>query len=235
MRAVGGADLDQLRAGARHDLRHAEGAADLDQLAARHDRLAALRQRVEHEQHGGGVVVDDGRVLGAGQLAQQAAHDGRRARRGWPPPRSNSSATALRIAATAASIACLGDERAAEIGVQHRAGEIVDRLEARRGVGFKPRECASRLPAPTPSTHGSPVPLPTPRVSRPPSRAGRIDRPPEARPACAALRRPREVRANRRSAITRSAPPRRNGCRSPAAPALRRMRLCRPQAFDKLG
>jgi hypothetical protein len=39
--AVGGADLDQLRPGALHDVRHAEGAADLDQLAARDDDLLA--------------------------------------------------------------------------------------------------------------------------------------------------------------------------------------------------
>ena len=94
-----------LAPGARHDVGHAERAADLDQLAARDDDLAAARQRVEHEQHRGGVVVDDGRVLGAGQLAQQAAQvvvalaapAGRRGR--------TRASTALRIAAAAASIA----------------------------------------------------------------------------------------------------------------------------------
>jgi hypothetical protein len=44
--AVGGADLDQLGAGAAHDVGHAEGAADLDQFAARDDGLLALDQRV---------------------------------------------------------------------------------------------------------------------------------------------------------------------------------------------
>ena len=39
-RAVGGADLDQPRAGLRDDLGDAEAAADLDQLAARDDDLA---------------------------------------------------------------------------------------------------------------------------------------------------------------------------------------------------
>ena len=74
VRAVGGADLDQLRAGARHDVRHAKRAADLDQLAARHDRLAAFGKRVEHQQHRGGIVVDERGVLRAGQFAEQAAH-----------------------------------------------------------------------------------------------------------------------------------------------------------------
>jgi hypothetical protein len=44
---------------ARHDVGHAEGTADLDQLAARDDHLAPGRQRGQHQQDGGGVVVDD--------------------------------------------------------------------------------------------------------------------------------------------------------------------------------
>jgi len=74
MGAVRRADLDELATGARHDVGHAEGTADLDQLAARDDRLAPLGQRVEHDQHRGRIVVDDGRILGAGQLAQETAH-----------------------------------------------------------------------------------------------------------------------------------------------------------------
>ena len=73
MRAVGGADLDQPGAGAGHDVRHPERAADLDQLAARNDRLAAERQRVEDEKNGRRVVVDDGRILGSGQFADERA------------------------------------------------------------------------------------------------------------------------------------------------------------------
>ena len=72
VRAVGGADLDQLHARARHDVGHAEGAADLDQLAARHRHFLAQRQRVEREVDRGGVVVDDERGFGAGQPRQPA-------------------------------------------------------------------------------------------------------------------------------------------------------------------
>ena len=123
--AVGGADLDHAAAGARHDVGHAEGAADLDELAARHQHLLLRRQRRQHQQHGGGVVVDDRRRLGAGQLADEvldvvvalatlaggdvvlevgglAEHAGDRSRRLWR------------------------QQRAAEIGVQHRAGEVED-------------------------------------------------------------------------------------------------------------
>jgi len=72
--AIGRADLDQPRAGPRHDLRHAERAADFDQFATRDDSLAALRQGVEGEEHRCGVVVDERRVLRAGQSAQQRSH-----------------------------------------------------------------------------------------------------------------------------------------------------------------
>ncbi|HZW54168.1 MAG TPA: hypothetical protein VFF00_09035, partial [Candidatus Elarobacter sp.] len=42
-----------------------------DHLARR--AVARARERVEHEQHGGGAVVHDQRVLGAGRRAQQRA------------------------------------------------------------------------------------------------------------------------------------------------------------------
>ena len=73
MGAVGGPDLDETRARPRHDLRHAEGAADFDQFAARNDGVLAQRKSIQHQQDGGGVVVDDCRVLGAREFADQAA------------------------------------------------------------------------------------------------------------------------------------------------------------------
>ena len=51
VRAVGGTDLDEPRARARHNVGNAERAADLDQFAARDDRLASLRKRVEHKKN----------------------------------------------------------------------------------------------------------------------------------------------------------------------------------------
>ena len=125
MGAVGGADLDQPAAGAGHDVGDAEGAADLDELAARDDDLAAGGQRRQHQQHGGGVVVDRGRRLRAGQamqpgrdvivaLAAAAAREivFQRGRRAHGRDRGLDR--------------LLGQERAAEIGVQHGAGEIED-------------------------------------------------------------------------------------------------------------
>ncbi len=92
-----------------------------------------LRQRVEHEQHRGGVVVDDRRVLGAGELAQQRAHmivalaalagvEVEFQRNGRAHGRDRRLDRRL------------GEQRAAEIGVQHRAGEIEHRTQARARV-----------------------------------------------------------------------------------------------------
>jgi serine/threonine protein kinase len=68
--AVGGPHFAQHRAALAEHVGQPEGAADLDQLAARHHHLAALGQGVERQQHRGGVVVDHGRVGGAGEGAQ---------------------------------------------------------------------------------------------------------------------------------------------------------------------
>ena len=70
-RAVRRPDLDEARARAGEHVRDAEAVADLDQLAARDDDLAALGERGEREQHRGRVVVDDERGLGAGQPPQE--------------------------------------------------------------------------------------------------------------------------------------------------------------------
>ena len=62
--------LDEAGARAREHVRDAEAVADLDQLAAGHEHLAAFGERREREQHGGRVVVDDERGLGARQPAE---------------------------------------------------------------------------------------------------------------------------------------------------------------------
>ena len=71
MRAVGGADLDELGARRRHDIGDAKAAADLDKLAAANDDLLACGMGRQHQQHRGGVVVDHKRVLGTGERADQ--------------------------------------------------------------------------------------------------------------------------------------------------------------------
>ena len=60
-------DLDEPRAGAADDLGDAHAAADLDELAARHDDAATAPGEPDRQRHGRRVVVGDERVLGAGQ------------------------------------------------------------------------------------------------------------------------------------------------------------------------
>ena len=69
---VGGADLDQLRSGAAHDLRHAKGATDLDELATRDDRFTPLGKSVEHQEDGCGIVIDERRILSTRELDEEA-------------------------------------------------------------------------------------------------------------------------------------------------------------------
>ena len=75
VRAVGGADLRQPAARARHDVRDAEAAADLDEFPAGYGYGASEGQGVEREQHRGGVVVDDRGRLGAGQEPESMPDD----------------------------------------------------------------------------------------------------------------------------------------------------------------
>ncbi len=69
--SVGRADFDQLRTGLLHHVRHAEPAANFDQLSARHDHLFAFGQRAKREQNGGGGVVHNESGLRARDLRQQ--------------------------------------------------------------------------------------------------------------------------------------------------------------------
>ena len=69
--SVGRSDLDEPGAGPREHLGDAEAVADLDQLAARDEHVAALRERGQREQDCGRVVVHDEGRLGTGQAPQE--------------------------------------------------------------------------------------------------------------------------------------------------------------------
>lgn len=71
VRAVGGTDLDELGARGLHNIGDTEAAADLDKLAAAHDNLFARSVSGQHQQHRGGIIVDDERILGTGERANQ--------------------------------------------------------------------------------------------------------------------------------------------------------------------
>ena len=73
-RPVRRSHLDEAGARAREHVGDAEAVADLDQLAARDEHLAALREGGQGQQHGGCVVVDDERRFGARQPAEDGRH-----------------------------------------------------------------------------------------------------------------------------------------------------------------
>ena len=71
-RAIRGAHFAQDGAAFGHDVWNAEAVADFDQLAAGDDDFGIFRERIQDEENGGGVVVDDDRGLRANELRQQA-------------------------------------------------------------------------------------------------------------------------------------------------------------------
>ncbi len=131
--AVGRADLAQLGAGTTHDVGDAEGAADLDQLAARHDDFLFRCERRQGQQHGRRIVVDDGRRFSARQFAEQTVDE---------------------IVAIAAATGCkvefevdrlrervdhrahrfVGQQRTPEVRVQHGAGQVEHRAHGARAL-----------------------------------------------------------------------------------------------------
>ena len=143
MGAVGGADFDHARARARHHVGHAEGAADLDQFAARDDDFALARQRGNAEQHGGRIVVDDSGGLRAGDGAQQVFDE----RIAVAPTargqvvfevvgRGHHQKQALQRR--------IGQHGATEVGVDDRAGQVQHRTHARREASLHARR--QRIP-----------------------------------------------------------------------------------------
>ncbi len=143
MGAVGGANLDQLRPRPRHDVRHAERAADLDQLAPRYDSLAAARQRIEAQKHGRRIIVDQRGVLSAGERAEKGPH---MVVALAAPARRQVELKRRRLAhgLDGRLDRRLGEDGAAEIGVQHRSGEVEQRTQVRAVFRLQPRQRLQR-------------------------------------------------------------------------------------------
>jgi hypothetical protein len=184
---VGGADLAQDRARQRQDLRDAERAADLDQLAARHDHLAAGGQRGQRQHGGGGVVVDDAGRLGAADRAHQ--------RRGVGVARPAGAARqiVLEVGGAAPDLdhrgdRRLGQRRAPQVGVDDHAGGVDHPTERRRPPRAapppppRPARRWARRRAPRPGRPAPPPPPPAPPSPAPPA-AARARSPPRRRPA----------------------------------------------------
>ncbi len=121
--AVGGADLAQAGPSADHDVGQAERAADLDQFAARDDRLAPVGERIQHQHQRAGIVVDGERRLGPGQPPEPA--------RDMVVPLA--APAGFEVVFEGRRVAhrfdrggdrLLGQRRAAEIGVQNGPGQV---------------------------------------------------------------------------------------------------------------
>ena len=69
--AIGRADFHQACAALAQHVGDAEATADLDELAARDDDLAALGQRRQRQEHGSGIVIHDQGGFGSRQAAEQ--------------------------------------------------------------------------------------------------------------------------------------------------------------------
>ena len=130
-RAVRRPDLDHPRARAGEDVGDPEPVADLDQLAARDDDLAALGQRRDGKEDGGGVVVDDERGLGAGQSPERGGDVG------LPRPARARLEVELEVRVRGADLlhACerrRRERRAAEVRVDDHAGRVQHAPQGRR-------------------------------------------------------------------------------------------------------
>ena len=149
-RAVGGADLDEPGAGARQHVGDPEAVADLDQLAARDEHLAALGERRQGEHHGRSAVVDDERRLGARDPVQQRGEVilTRAAR--------TRVEVVLEVRVAAADLDDAverrrRERRPAEIGVDQHAGRVEDAPQRGTGSGGELRQRrldeVARIPA----------------------------------------------------------------------------------------
>ena len=132
VRAIGCPDLHNPRPRPSHDVGNPERAADLDQLAARHDRITAACERAKRQQDGARGVVHDERVGRTGQLDQQVAAD-----RVTGPARA-AAEVVLERGVALGDARDRGDRRggergAAEVGVQHDTRRVDHGCERRHG------------------------------------------------------------------------------------------------------
>ena len=112
----------------RHDFGDAEAVADFDEFAAGDDDFAAVGERGQDEQDGGGAIVDDDGGFGAGQAFEEM--------RGVDVALAACAGFeivfeigVLRGGAAKFFDGGFGERRAAKIGVQDDAGGVDDRLK----------------------------------------------------------------------------------------------------------
>jgi hypothetical protein len=127
-------DLDQLGAALLHDVGDAERAADLDELAARHDHRALRRERRQGEQDRRRAVVHGERRLGAGQSREPALDAGAAIAAPAGVEVELQAGVAARDRVDGATRRHR-ERSAAEVGVQHDARGVQHATELRPAAG----------------------------------------------------------------------------------------------------
>ncbi len=147
-RAVRRPDLDEAGSRAGENVRDPEPVADLDQLAARDDHLAAVRERGEGEHDGRRVVIDDERRLGSRQPSQ----DPGRVILPRAAPTGREVVLEVRVAARHLLHPCergVWKRRPAEVRVDDDAGGVEEasklRAPSRRELGADPLPEVARV------------------------------------------------------------------------------------------
>ncbi len=130
--SIGRSDLLEDGAAPGHDLGDPKRPSNLDQFATRDDDLFARGQRIQSQQHRGGVVVYNGRSLGTREIHQHTLD------RHFTPPAISLGEVVLEIH----GLRCCQDEgvngrlrqqRAAQVRVQHGTRRVDDALQS--GLG----------------------------------------------------------------------------------------------------
>ncbi len=130
--------LDELHAGSPQDLRYADAAADLDELAAPDDNAGALAGQADGQGDRRSVVVRDEGVLGAGQRKEMLL--------GCAETGAATACFAIQLEeeVVARGCGCSLDRRScprrpAEVGMDDHAGRVDCRQEPRLGERVKAR------------------------------------------------------------------------------------------------
>ena len=114
--------LDHARTRQPHHVRHPEGSADLNELAARNHDLFALAKRGQRKQHGGRVVVDRQGCIAVEKRGEQSGNQRRTL------PAAAALEVKLEVAVTRGDRQRLnrgpGKRRAPQVGVEDHAGRV---------------------------------------------------------------------------------------------------------------
>ena len=137
MGAVGATDFFQDRAAFDHDLGDAERAADLDQLAAGNDDLLTLGESIQSQENRCGIIIHNGSGFRSRQLDQELLNGF------FTPAAFAGRQVVFQVDGMAGHCGhrvdgCLRQQRAAQIGMENRAGGVDHANVAGSALGGDP-------------------------------------------------------------------------------------------------